>query len=43
VTRDKHLGMTGWTVEVEGWSLVAMGTTDSSVLTEDLRVLPQVA
>ena len=34
--------MTNWSLEVEGWSSGAVGAVDSGVLTEDLRVLPQV-
>jgi len=34
--------MTGWSLEVEGWSSGTVGTVGSGVLTEDLRVLPQV-
>ena len=35
--------VTGWSVEVEGWSSGAVGTTGSGVLTEDLFFLPLVA
>ena len=35
-------GVTGWSVEVEGWSSGAVGTTVSGVLTEDRFFLPLV-
>jgi len=34
--------MTDWSLEVEGWGSGTVGTVGSGVLTEDLRVLPQV-
>lgn len=37
------LGVTGWSVEVEGWGWGVVGLSGLGVLTEDLCALPRVA